>query len=1192
MLGNTSAGAKLDIRQDSGYAIRAENGSGHYFRVAAGGAIEVGGSSFVDASRNITSGTITSSGNIDVNSDSGQLQFGADNDMQIFHNGAGGEINNATGNFTIDSVGDIDLDADGGDVKLKDAGTTYGMLTNSSGNLTIKSGTTGAITFSGANATFNGNISGSSVADFNQFKATVAGAAGSGVNSFGLFLENPNDNAFDSNALAAYNASTSWDQPDKTTFAASSRGTGDSIFTYMSDNNGGSAGVVIDRIVQLSGSNNGYHRGWDYYHYDGSGSTSNDFKDAGNLWRVRNRVAGSMNDVLTLTTNTLTFNGSGVYNKALSGDASQLTINNTAGATLRMGITGSGANQNAHIKTNASEALEFHIGQAANAGTPDIEFLSDGGGIAIQGTTFVSSTRNVTANAITASGNVGIGTTNPSNKLHLASSSDYEVYFDHTGSGGETFRLSHGTSGLYMRGPDTTNIMFGWTQDHDVKFYNSSAQQYLIGQGSTGRIGIGPGPSNSGITPEALVEIYSNVDGDATNLLVMNQKTYGSGTGTNERATIGLGIAEASATSLSRLFGTIHVRTLNETDSSHGLLSFGVRAGGSVIDDVLVLRGGASNPTSRVGIGTNNPGFKLDVASGAIDFPARFISSDAKAGIVIADSVSTSYVMATGGKTSIGNTSSDSANNLTITSTGKVGFGETSPVHLVEAKGTDAALIAHNDGNSRGGIAALSSQLVAFTTTSVNDDLVFGASGNPVSSGAFNEKMRIDNGTGHVSIGTSAAGGRKLDIIDTSEVNGEIIKIQGNANYGAVIHYARGTSYSWEAGIGGASSQDANINSSYWGIGERGASGRPARFLIAHTSGNVGIGATPQTSGSTRLRIGGTGDPHIRIEDLDGTNQYVNLGHNNGDSTYVSRNNTSHGTHSFYTYNGTSTNIRLKINANGTATFNNAFTLPSSDGSANQVLITNGSGTVSWGAVTASNADTVDNLHASSFIRSDANDDFSGTLNYTPDTGTILAVDGQAILQRMTANGAITIGHDDAVIIAAGDTSGVMNTNISNGTETVFLGAEGGFIAYAFPNNDITWSNRKSFSFDGSNGLNMNSVFTVDINGNLSATTKSFDIPHPSKEGMRLRHGVLEGPENGVYVRGKSQEKVILLPEYWPDLIHEDSITVQLTAIGSGQELYVEKIEDNKVYVNGDNYFYYIQAERKDVDRFEVEYEG
>ena len=110
--------------------------------------------------------------------------------------------------------------------------------------------------------------------------------------------------------------------------------------------------------------------------------------------------------------------------------------------------------------------------------------------------------------------------------------------------------------------------------------------------------------------------------------------------------------------------------------------------------------------------------------------------------------------------------------------------------------------------------------------------------------------------------------------------------------------------------------------------------------------------------------------------------------------------------------------------------------------------------------------------------------------------------------------------------------------------------------------------------------------------GSLSATTKSFDIEHPSKKGMRLHHGVVEGPEHSVYVRGKSKEKVILLPDYWVDLIHEDTITVQLTAIGSGQDLYVEDIKDNKVFVNGDNYFYYIQAERKDIDRFEVEYEG
>jgi len=60
--------------------------------------------------------------------------------------------------ITLDAGTDIILDADGGDVFLKDAGTTYGSLTNTSGNLIIKSGTTTAITFSGADATIAGDL--------------------------------------------------------------------------------------------------------------------------------------------------------------------------------------------------------------------------------------------------------------------------------------------------------------------------------------------------------------------------------------------------------------------------------------------------------------------------------------------------------------------------------------------------------------------------------------------------------------------------------------------------------------------------------------------------------------------------------------------------------------------------------------------------------------------------------------------------------------------------------------------------------------------------------------------------------------------------------------------------------------------------------------------------------------------------
>jgi len=127
------------------------------------------------------------------------------------------------------------------------------------------------------------------------------------------------------------------------------------------------------------------------------------------------------------------------------------------------------------------------------------------------------------------------------------------------------------------------------------------------------------------------------------------------------------------------------------------------------------------------------------------------------------------------------------------------------------------------------------------------------------------------------------------------------------------------------------------------------------------------------------------------------------------------------------------------------------------------------------------------------------------------------------------------------------------------------------------------------------------------INGFLSfissivGTTKEFDIPHPSKENYRLAHGCIEGPEFGVYFRGKSKTNTINLPDYWKDLVHEDTITVNLTPIGKNQNLYVEYIKDNQIKVGGGvivqgetqfNYHYTIFAERKDVNKLVPEYEG
>lgn len=110
---------------------------------------------------------------------------------------------------------------------------------------------------------------------------------------------------------------------------------------------------------------------------------------------------------------------------------------------------------------------------------------------------------------------------------------------------------------------------------------------------------------------------------------------------------------------------------------------------------------------------------------------------------------------------------------------------------------------------------------------------------------------------------------------------------------------------------------------------------------------------------------------------------------------------------------------------------------------------------------------------------------------------------------------------------------------------------------------------------------------------------KPFDIKHPTKEGHRLRHVSLEGPEIAVYYRGKLDgEYVIKLPEYWSGLVDESTITVQLTPYKySDPTLYVKEVQSDKIIIGSEKltkiYCYYtVFAERKDLENLIVEYEG
>ena len=125
----------------------------------------------------------------------------------------------------------------------------------------------------------------------------------------------------------------------------------------------------------------------------------------------------------------------------------------------------------------------------------------------------------------------------------------------------------------------------------------------------------------------------------------------------------------------------------------------------------------------------------------------------------------------------------------------------------------------------------------------------------------------------------------------------------------------------------------------------------------------------------------------------------------------------------------------------------------------------------------------------------------------------------------------------------------------------------------------------------GSLTINAN---TVNANS-FSSQSKLFDIPHPTKENKRLLHGCLEGPELGVYVRGWLEgDRTIILPEYWPDLVDMNSITVQLTQIGSSQDLIVEKIDGLNIILKSGTgtairCYYTVTATRKDVQQLQIE---
>ena len=172
-------------------------------------------------------------------------------------------------------------------------------------------------------------------------------------------------------------------------------------------------------------------------------------------------------------------------------------------------------------------------------------------------------------------------------------------------------------------------------------------------------------------------------------------------------------------------------------------------------------------------------------------------------------------------------------------------------------------------------------------------------------------------------------------------------------------------------------------------------------------------------------------------------------------------------------------------------------------------------------------------------------------------------------------------GSEEETLLIRGETTNAINIKSTGG--------------FAVRINGHTWINDEGEAVfkTGTGGATLSSRFS-----SADARPKPFDIKHPQRDGYRLRYACVEGPEVGVYHRGRvKNEKVIVLPSYWKDFVYIDSISVQLQPIGAHQDVIVKRWDDEKIYLQSRggmpiDCFYHVYAERNDINPLITEYEG